>query len=273
MTIQSSEEILRSDPISEFHSAVMKFKNCIVPLYLLDETGQPQLVGSSFLFCVAEEVFLCTARHVIKASEHSILFFNDEKVLEKFEGVFSSSEEHDTSLTKLTSEQVSKFKIYEPLSEGVIAFSGKTPKYDYVEIMGYPASKSGKVHKQNSIKSLMYSYGESDPEFTEYTVRIPFNKNKVISSDTGAQETAPNLRGMSGGPMFGVPMGDNAIRGNPIVKLVGINICWHESTEILGSNIAIAMAMIRDQKLASISDRINPKHLSCVPVTLDKVEP
>jgi hypothetical protein len=90
---------------------------------------------------------------------------------------------------------------------------------------------------------------------TPLTVHLKFNKNRNMDAETRKRVTAPDPHGMSGGAMFGIMMADSTIKGDPKPLLIGISTDVPSPTEMYGTAIKAAMAIIRDDYAVGLPDR------------------
>ena len=107
----------------------------------------------------------------------------------------------------------------------------------------------------------MYALGGTPIEITSTTVRVTFNRKRNIDAGSRRRVSAPELPGMSGGPMFGVPMDKGAIHGTPRAWLIGIATDQPSATEMFGTSISFVMAIIRDAWQTDLPTRLNPVHM------------
>lgn len=258
MTIKGAGEIL----VTEIREAVDLLKDCVTPLFDVNEKGEAELLGSAVLLTLDGETFLCTAKHVIDGNQHSTLYFDGPSKFEVLEGEFCVSAEHDVAVLRLTPQQVAAFEKYRPLDEGDIGDQVQTSASQYVEFIGFPETKNRKVYNQNKIKGLLHSNGCTVIDITPSRVRVNFNPKRNIDAKTRQRVTAPDPHGMSGGAMFGASMDNNTIEGKPRPKLVGISTDQPSSVEVFGTTIAVALAIIRDGWQAKLPQRLEPINLN-----------
>lgn len=252
--IKSAGEII----ISEIRKATDHLIGCITPLFDVNDKGEAELLGSAVLLSISNEIFLCTAKHVIDGNQASTLYFDGLSRFEVLEGDFLASDDHDIAVLRLTPQQALAFQKYRPLQEDEIADQSQTAKSNYVEFAGFPASKNKKVFKRNKIKKSLQINGCSVVSVTSTRVRVKFNRNQNIDSDTRLRVTAPDPHGMSGGAMFGTSMDEKAIEGAPRPKLVGLSTDNPPDFEVFGSTIAIVLAIIRDGWGVVLPRRLDP---------------
>ncbi|MGJ3258012.1 MAG: S1 family peptidase [Rhodospirillales bacterium] len=264
MTIKSAGEIL----VSEMREAVDRLKDCVTPLFDVNDKGEAVLLGSAVLISLSDDIFLCTAKHVIDENKTSTLYFDGPTKMEVLEGDFQCSKEHDVAVLKLTPEQVAAFQKYAPLAESEIADQSQTASSKYVEFLGFPETKNRKVYNQKKIKGLLHANGCNVIETTTARVRVSFNRKRNIDSETRARVTAPDPHGMSGGAMFGVPMDKETTEGTPHPRLVGLATDNPPNPEVFGPTIAIALAIIRDGWQVTLPTRLDPTNVSTNPPTV-----
>jgi hypothetical protein len=234
--IKSAGEIIAT----EIGEAVEALKGCVTPIFDVNENGEAELLGSGVLIKIADDTFICTAKHVIDEGANSTLYIDGPSKMEILEGDFYGSKEHDVAVLKLTPEQTKNFQKYTALRPDQIASPGKASACKYVELVGFPETQNRRVYQQNKIKGLIYSVGCAVIEISCTKVRVSFNRKRNIDRKTRRRVTAPDPHGMSGGAMFGAVVNAETIEGKPRPKLIGIATDWLKSSnEILGSSAAI----------------------------------
>jgi hypothetical protein len=257
-SIQPAGRIL----IEEIAETIDALKGCVTPIFNANEKGEAELLGSGVLIEVAGQIFLCTAKHVIGANERCTLNIDGPSKLEILAGNFYTSDaERDMAVLKLTPEQVEFFQKYSPLPADKIGNQIEASACEYVQIIGFPATKNRKVYGRNEIKRLTYSNGCAVIEINPAKVRLAFEKKESIDTKTRQCVTAPDPHGMSGGAMFGIPVNAAAIQGKPEPKLIGISTDWPKADEVFGTNIGISMALIRDGYNIVLPTRLNPANI------------
>jgi hypothetical protein len=238
-------------------------KGCVTPIFDVNERGEAELLGSAVLVEVIGYIFLCTAKHVIDKNAESTLYIDAPSGLEILVGDFYTSEvAQDIAVLKLSPEQVELLQKYSPLPTHQIANQSQAEICKYVEFMGFPATKNRKTFQQNKIRRLLQSNGCAVVEVSPAKVRVSFNRKRNVDTKSRQRVTAPDPHGMSGGAMFGVPVTDATIKGNPQPKLIGISTEWWPNlNEVFGANIALAMAIIRDAYGVILPARLNPSNI------------
>lgn len=257
MPIQSTGEIIGN----EITDAVAEFYGCVTPIFAVNEKREPMLFGSAVLIAVANEVYLCTAKHVIDGNAVSSLYVDGTVQLEIFEGEFYCSTEHDVAVAKLTPVQVKTLRKYVPLGTDDIAAQLETLASKYVAFIGYPETKNRPVYRRNQIARHMQLNGCKPLQITETRVRLSFNQKRNIDRKSRQRVTAPDPYGMSGGAMFGASIYRAAIAGKPRPKLIGISTDKPNANEVFGTNIVIVMSIIRDGWGSVLPTRLNPSHI------------
>lgn len=258
MTIKPAGHILTD----EARHAIDAVKGCVTPIFDVNEKREAELLGSAVLIEIAEEFFLCTAKHVIDDNKDSTLYTDGPAEFAILEGDFYASQEHDIAVLKLTEAQRRTFKKYKPLRADDIANQTQAAASKYAEFVGFPETRNRKVYKQNKIAGEIYAIGGMILEVTTARIRVAFNRKRNIDAATRKRVTSPDPHGMSGGAIFGIPMNASTIEGAPRPKLIGISTDWPASShEIFGPNIAIAMAIIRDAWQIVLPPRLNPAHI------------
>jgi hypothetical protein len=100
MKIKSAGQIL----IEETTEAVQSMKNCVTPIFDLNELLEAELLGSAVLIEIGGTLFLCTAKHVIDGNACSTLYIDGPSKMEVLEGEFYRSDQHDVAVLKLTAK-------------------------------------------------------------------------------------------------------------------------------------------------------------------------
>lgn len=259
MTVRAAGEIIMRD----IRDAIDCLKSCVTPIFDANEKREAELLGSAVLVRVNGEVFFCTAKHVIDDNVKSTLYVDGCSELETLEGDFYSSKDHDVAVLKLSPSQIQALSKYVPLEEDRIGNHGQISNCQYVEFMGFPESKNRPIYKTTKIHGLIYSNGDIAKDITPTLVRMTFDRKRNIDATTGKRVKAPDPHGMSGGAMFGVRVNDQTIIGKPQPLLIGIATEWvSKSKEVVGTNFAIVMAIIRDAYDITLSKRLNPTNIT-----------
>jgi hypothetical protein len=257
MPIKRAGEILSG----EFHQAIDKLRDCVTPILRADDHGRARSLGTGFLIRLAGETFLCTAKHVIDENVNATLYIDGPSKLEPLEGEFYVTAEHDVAVLRLTPEQISTVSKYTSLGPDEIANDTQAEACRYIEFLGYPETKNRKIYGENKIKGQIYALGGTPIEITPTRVRVAFNRKRNIDARSRRRVSAPQLPGMSGGPMFGVPMDKGAIHGTPRAWLIGVATDQPGATAVFGTSIAFAMAIVRDAWQTDLPTRLNPAHI------------
>ncbi len=254
----------------EAREAIAAIQTSVVPLFNAGEDGQVQLLGSAVLIEFGADVFLCTAKHVLDEciADQSFLYFCGPDNLEPQPGDFRvSANDLDTAVLKLAAEHAKRFRDAVPLKEDSIANQVQAELCKYVEFIGFPATKNKRSVKPFVLKHAMQCNGGTVKEITPLKVRVKFNKKHNIGSESRKRVMAPDPNGMSGGAMFGVMINEETITGNPKPLLIGISTDNPDATEVFGTNIRVALAIIRDDYEVALPWRLDPKDLK-VPTTV-----
>ena len=255
--------------IEEAREAITELQTCVVPLFNADEDGKAQLLGSAILVDVEGEIFLCTAKHVLDEckKDRSYLYIAGPTELEPLSGSFRVSNDGlDSAVLKLTATQAKRFRDAQPLKADSIGNQVQAERCKYVEFMGFPATKNKRSVKRFVLKRRIQANGCTVKAITPQEVRVKFTKKRNIDATSRKRVTAPDPHGMSGGGMFGIMMTDATVKGKPKPLLIGISTTVPNATEVYGTNIRIAMAIIRDDYGVHLSQRLDPKGLK-VPTT------
>ncbi len=268
MTLKNAGHIL----MEEIRDAIDCLKLCVTPIFYSNEKREPGLLGSAVLVRVKDEVFLCTAKHVIDGNVNSTLYVGCSE-LEPLLGDFYSSKDHDVAVLKLSPSQIQTLSKFNPHEEDRIGNKVQISNCRYAEFMGFPESKNRVLYKKTKNNGLIYSNGGIVKKITCTQVHVIFDQNRNIDANTGQRVNAPDPHGMSGGAMFGVQMNGEIIQGRPNPLLIGISTYWDsKSKEVFGTNFAIVMAIIRDAYNITLSKRLNPTNIT-TNLSVAKVSP
>ena len=160
-------------------------------------------------------------------------------------------------MLKLTPEQLGVLGKYHFLGEPDLADNEFISRCKYAVSVGYPASKNKRFHDRNVLRKQIFSYSTVDVAVAQGRVQVPFLKNGNIDALTDAIVSAPDPYGLSGGPMFGVEINEDTIRGHARPRLIGILIEWHEAQEkIFATPLSAVLAVIRDAYAIQLPDRL-----------------
>ncbi len=247
--------------VEEMRQAIDRLRGCVLPIFDVNERREAELLGSGLLVEFSGCTFLCTAKHVIDRSATSNLYISGPEKLVPLVGTFRSTEGHDVAVLKISTEQITLLKNFSPLREEHIASQSEARASKYVEFIGYPETKNRKIYKKNMLENFIHSNGCTVIEISESRVRVRFDKDRNIDAKTRLLVQAPDPYGMSGGAMFGVPMNEATVIGNPSPKLIGITTDKPDAKEVFGANIGIALAIIRDSWSTALPERIDPSHI------------
>ena len=152
MRIKSAGEIV----INEARQAINAVNGCVTPIFDVNEKLEAELLGSAVLIEVADEIFLCTAKHVIDKKNKSTLYIDGASKFEILEGNFHSSAEHDVAVLRLTSAQIEALNRYVPLGADNIANQEQASACKYVEFLS--VSRRRKTGKHISVMRLRGSF-------------------------------------------------------------------------------------------------------------------
>ena len=256
-SVQNAGQILAE----QIEEAIRPLANCVTAVLRVDENNDVELVGSAVLIEVSGEVFFCTAKHVIDLCTTGV-FVDAPLKNEALNGNFITSKEHDLVLLKLSPEQVKLFAKYRPLGVHFVGNHVDASQCKYAQFIGFPETKNRKRHGQIDTKGLIYSNGCSVTEVSVTKIRLAFERRHSVTTGSHEVLTAPHPHGMSGGGIFGVPVDLTALTHGFKPKLIGISTDWPKEGEVFGTNIALVMAMIRDNYNVALPPGLNPTHIS-----------
>lgn len=208
-------------------------RKAIVPLYLEDYPSHVELIGTGICVNYKGNYLILTASHVAKQfSEKSLVvpeFINDTSNFELVNIKGSSSYIKNEFL------DIGYFKLEESLKgvpfldfDNTVCSTGDFIKF---VLYGYPCSKNkqrGTVMeaKPYSISAIMADLSREQANLKRFEFPILFDKNKVWVDNKPV--VAPDLNGMSGGPIF-------ATKNNKDYFLFGLIEKYNDNQKILNN--------------------------------------
>lgn len=184
-----------------------ELKKTMIPLYLEVREKHVELIGTGICVKYKDSSFIITASHVSKQFSENSLFvpeFTDNSTSFKLNSVEGSnlyfpSENPDIGCFCLKNE-IKGFKFFN--FEDICLSKNCFPE---MILYGYPCSKNKQKETimpahLYSIQAAISSISRANAKLKDYEFPLDFDKNKVICE--GKIITAPDLNGMSGGPIF-----------------------------------------------------------------------
>jgi hypothetical protein len=185
----------------------LRLQTHVVPLFQFNESGRPELVGSSLYYAEGPFRFLLTAGHVILEKFPAKLWYPHslESLAELPIQGFSYAKETDLDL--LVAQLDRDLPLYRPITVlGVGAFASSEP-FQHM-LIGYPASQAKATTDQTNVKVQAYITGAAPTgEYKRLSVNpenqgiVEFKKERVYN-ESGQMMTFPDPNGMSGGGVF-----------------------------------------------------------------------
>jgi hypothetical protein len=140
-------------------------------------------------------------------------------------------------------------------------------QYDGINLLtliGYPGSRSKVNSKTKKVRTQCYSIGVRVVSLAGAVLRGSFLRKRNRDGRSGLKVTAPDPHGMSGGGMFASKVTANANESEQ-PKLAAISTTWHErQNEVIGTKIAIALAIIRDAYGVAVPEALAPARITPV---------
>ncbi|MBO0614151.1 hypothetical protein [Thiothrix fructosivorans] len=233
------------------------------PIYIFDEKGVPQQIGTSVLIDVFGHKFLVSAAHVYDETHNRdlcITFRNKfiplrGDIIESNSNGNRGSDRIDLALLEVSEDFEAYLADYKAVSFDSIDYNHICSSlHDYM-VVGFPASKNGLRYGTNSVKRKIYGYagkmadaGVFDKMFISPMshVIVNFRKNKLMSLDKNFV-TFPDPYGISGG---GIWLIENISFNRRLKirepKLVAIGIEWKKHHKcLLGVGVATIIEMLK----------------------------
>jgi hypothetical protein len=246
--------------------ALSELADYVVPFYVPDARGNPQLLGSAVPIQISDQYFLATAAHVLDQNDAarmgddaSNLYLPLDLRLEALPSVpaFKTSvppsgrREDDLADVAILALPPSVAKRLAPrrflLPRDFAMRDHLEPASDYV-FSGFPAAQNGPVYGTTRVRSQCLAYfgrwasaaDARDPRIAPHLhVLARFDRRRVRDFE-GQTISAPDPKGMSGGPVW-VPPTSSA----QAFRVVGIGIEHRSSTRLLvGTRLTTVVAAI-----------------------------
>jgi hypothetical protein len=93
---------------NEVDAALRQYQDCVIPIFDVNDSAEPELLGSAVLIEVSGSVFMCTAKHVINKHTESALYFDGPSKFEELTGEFHGSDRLDVAVCQLSSGQTKR---------------------------------------------------------------------------------------------------------------------------------------------------------------------
>ncbi|MCL9770196.1 serine protease [Flavobacterium sp. HXWNR69] len=227
--------------------------------------GEPAPTGSGLLISIADRFFMLTAAHVIAEDYNSIFIILPDKELTlggklHFTPLPLSGKREDDKIDiaimeledSVVSDILSSFKF---ITLDNIEIGHKVDELPYYLSVGYPATKTKKVWKQDEISAIPYPY-QTEPEPKFEFEKFGFNKfshiavkfdGKVTSESNKSVHSAPKMNGISGSGLwylkdFATP---NMIDNKQLVGLVIERVNTSGNQAIIATRIDLVTEFLR----------------------------
>jgi hypothetical protein len=129
----------------------------------------------------------------------------------------------------------------------------------------YPASRSKENRRARTVRTQCYSIGVRVLSLAGSTLRGSFLRMRNRDGESGLKVTAPEPDGMSGGGMFASKVSAANPDGDHSTKAAGISMERPtEEIEVVGTKIAIVLAIIRDAYGVVIPEALAPARVTTV---------
>ena len=239
-----------------------------MPLFSGGKYG-PTLVGTGTLVSADDAAYIITAAHVLDPIRkgQDIFYYvkmgftqklSGRAVLTKPDNGKSRSDDRlDISVIRIDGPESPPFPEVEKYPIQLAALKShalpRTAK-EYL-LVGVPASKASLKHRSRILNLLPYSYRNGSVPESEYAeiglsprmhIALGFNQRRVIDSN-GRFINAPNLRGMSGSPVWLVY--EDGIDVNQLIAppIVGIFIEHRKNHKVLvATDIGVALDAMKN---------------------------
>jgi len=217
----------------------------VVPLYIDDQSGRPQLCGSGFFVTKSGATLLISAAHVLEEGRSARLHYYIAPKVKRFvNGRITSNKwagPRDKDLLDLAAVRLEgpglppypdmdKFA----LNVADITFAVApvpTARYGFV---GFPASRSRVRHRPAEVRVALYGHLAQPAALREYASRglrteshlyLVFNRKKSVGLQ-GQGVSFPKPHGISGSPVFEIYDEAKSHQGEAF-PLAGVVTTWH----------------------------------------------
>ena len=151
-----------------------------------------------------------------------------------------------------------------PIREADILPVDQYDGVNHLTLVGYPATRSKENRTTRTVRSQCYSIGVRLLSLTGAILRGSYFRTRQRDGVSGLKVTGPDLHGMSGGAMFVSKVTATNTDGS-CPKLAGISTTWLEDrNEVIGTKIAVVLAIIRDAYAVDISETLAPARVTAV---------
>jgi len=263
-----NEKALGSVAISEVNTALEPMWRSVIPLFTGREaTGRPVAFGSAVLVEFGGQRFLVTNRHVVDEYLTSTIFAWSGAGFVAITGDFFCTPETDSDVAvlRLAGDLNDQLADQVFLSEADILPADEYDGVNHLTLVGYPASRSKEIRQARTVRTQCYSIGVRVLSLAGNTLRGSFLRTRQRDGQSGLKVTAPEPDGMSGGGMFASKVSAANPDGNHSTKLAGISMERpKEEIEVIGTKIAIVLAIIRDSYGTPIPEALAPARVTAV---------
>jgi hypothetical protein len=262
-----NEKTLGSIAISEVNTALEPMWRSVIPLFRGGTVGQPEAFGSAVLLELGGRRFLVTDRHVVDEHSKSTIHAAGALGFVPVTGEFfcTPEAESDVAVLRLEGDLLHELANQVFLSEADIFPADEYNGVNHLTLVGYPASRSKENRLTRGVRTQCYSLGVRLLSLVGATLRGSFLRTRQRDGASGLKVTAPEPYGMSGGAMFASKVKAGNADGNHEPKLAGISTTWLEDeNEVIGTKIAIVLAIIRDAYGVPIPEALAPARVTAV---------
>jgi hypothetical protein len=217
--------------------ALPRILRLTMPLFVPDEQGEPALVASGLVLEIGSERLLLTASHTVRdwpglsiSAGNELTLIRGEHWTVHSEGVeFGTlNDKLDVSIVRLERAVADRLDAAEVATLDDVDLTVPIIGRDPFLMVGYPEKRNRDGLTGDEFSALSYSllmhdgeaelYGDVGAHSTNQLV-LPFQKNDVWTPDK--RVTAPDLRGVSGGGLWRVPINDRPVR-QTLLSAIGV---------------------------------------------------
>lgn len=257
----------------------------VVPLYMDDQFGRPQLCGSGFFVLKPGQALLVSAAHVLEeARSNRLYYFVEPQVRRLVNGRITSNRwtgPRDTDLLDIAAvrlegaglppyPRVDKFA----LSAACMTFAAAPVPTARYGLVGFPASRSRVRHRPAEVRVAPYGHLAESAPLREYAARglrtnthlyLVFNRKKSFGLE-GQGVSFPKPHGISGAPVFEIYDEGKSHQGESF-PIAGVVTTWHprdaSSVVRFVDSIARANQCFRVSRTISLGDDSSESQLEC----------
>lgn len=263
-----NKKTLGSIAIAKVNAALEPMWRSVIPLFKAGEAvGQPVAFGSAILIELGGQRFFVTNRHVVDEYLKSAIYAAGASGFAPITGDFFCTPEADTDVAVLRLEGDLNDQLAGEvfLLEADVLAADQYEGVNLLTMVGYPANRSREKRQTRKVRIQCYSIGVRVLSVTDATLHGSFLRTRHRDGKSGLKVTAPDPHGMSGGAMFASKVKAGDAYGSDGPKLAGICTTWLEQqNEVVGTKIAIVLAIIRDTYGVAIPEALTPAKVTTV---------